>query len=172
MSGAGDLFVHESVGLLRDTYMPRLEAALEVLPQEDLWWRPHEGVLAFGNVLLHLEGNVRQWVLSGLGGRPDSRERSSEFVAEDAPSREELLERLGTTVAAACAVLEELGEGTLLSECEIQGFKSTGLGAIYHVVEHFSWHTAQAVWIAKRRAGPDHGLAFYDEASINAARND
>ena len=172
MSEAGDLFVRESVGLLRDTYIPRLKGALEILPPEDLWWRPHEGVLAFGNVLLHLEGNVCQWILSGLGGRADSRERSSEFAAGDGPSGEELLERLGETVAGACAVVEELEEGALISECEIQGFKTTGLGAVYHVVEHFSWHTAQAVWIAKWRAGPDHGLAFYDEASINAARND
>lgn len=171
MSGVDKLFVHRSVGLLRDTYVPRIEAALGILPLEDLWWRPHEGVFAFGNVLLHLEGNVRQWILSGLGGETDHRERSSEFAAGAGPSGGELLEELREAVAAACTVVEGMDEETLLREREIQGFKTTGLGAVYHVVEHFSWHTAQAVWIAKQRAGANHGLAFYDEASINKARN-
>ena len=172
MSRSGELFARESVGLLRETYVPRLEAALEVLPAGDLWWHSHGGVAAFGNILLHLEGNVSQWILSGIGGEADHRERATEFEQDQGDSGVELLERLRATVVAACAVVEQMDVEALEGEREIQGFKTTGLGAVYHVVEHFSWHTAQAVLIAKQRAGQDHGLAFYDEASINAARND
>lgn len=70
----------ECARYLRETYMSRLQRALEVLPPADLWWQPHPDCISVGNVLLHLEGNVRQWILSGLGGAPDARERSAEFL--------------------------------------------------------------------------------------------
>ena len=173
MAAAHDQVRRESAVYLRDTYLPRLERALEVLPEGDLWWRPHEGVLSFGTVLLHLEGNVRQWILSGLGGAPDHRERAAEFAAtgEGAPPAAELVSRLGATVRAAAEVIEALSDETLDASITIQGFETTGLAAVYHVVEHFSWHTGQAAWIAKARAGASHGLAYYDESAINNARN-
>lgn len=172
MTDLSAAFVRESVELLRSTYVPRLSEALAVLPEQDLWWRPHPGVVAFGTILLHLEGNVRQWLLSGLGGARDARDRASEFAAQGGPDGAQLLERLRTTVDEACAGVEALDEAALLSPVTIQGFEVTCAQAVYHVVEHFSWHTGQAVWIAKARAGEGHGLAFYDEASVNAARNE
>jgi len=164
-------FAHESARYLRDVYLPRLERALDSLPPEDLWWRPHEGVISFGTILLHLEGNVRQWLLSGLGGAPDDRDRASEFAATSGPAGPVLLERLRVTVLAACDVVRGCQEGALSATYLIQGSRPTGLQAIYHVVEHFSWHVGQAVWIAKARSGPGHGVAFYDDRAVNAARN-
>lgn len=168
------LFAHEMAKYLRETYVPRLARALEALPDGDLWWRPHDGVLAFGTVLLHLEGNVRQWICAGLGGRPDARDRAAEFAATGAagePSGAELLARLRATVDEACAVILALDAAALARTWRIQSFDVTGLHAVSHVVEHFSWHTGQAVWIAKARAGAAHGVAFYDEARVNAGRN-
>jgi uncharacterized damage-inducible protein DinB len=164
-------FVQDSVELLRDTYLPRMQRALDALPESDLWWRPHEGVLAFGTILLHLEGNVRQWICSGLGGAPDHRNRAAEFAAKSGPAGKSLLGRLAATVTEACSVIEKLDEAALQREYPIQGNRVTGRWAVYHVVEHFSWHTGQAVWIAKARAGAGHGVAFYDDARANAARN-
>ena len=172
MSGLSRSFAQESARLLRDTHLPRLTRAADLLPAGDLWWRPHAGVISVGTILLHLEGNLRQWVLSGLGGAEDRRERAAEFAPAREPVVEDLLTRLQGTVEASSAVIEEMGEGKLLAGHTIQGFQTSGLDAVYHVVEHFSWHTGQAVWIAKWRAGADHGLAFYDEAKINLARND
>jgi len=165
-------FLAESARYLRDVYLARLERAAEALPETDLWWQPHGGCLSFGNVLLHLEGNVRQWLVSGLGGAPDQRDRATEFATTDGPGVDALLARLRSTIDAAVAVLETLDDEALARSYCIQGFDTSGSHAVYHVVEHFSWHTGQAVWIAKARGGPDHGLAFYDDAKINARRND
>jgi uncharacterized damage-inducible protein DinB len=158
-------FLEQSVTYLRDTYLPRLRTAAGALREEDLWWRPHPAATSVGNLLLHLEGNVRQWILSGLGGAPERRRRSAEFAAEGGPSPAELLDALGRTVEEACRVIA--AERDLERPLRIQGLETTAFQAIYHVVEHFSWHTGQVVWIAKMRAGPRHGIAFYDDARLN-----
>jgi uncharacterized damage-inducible protein DinB len=165
-------FVHESTRYLRDVYVPRLRRALATLPAEDLWWRPHEDAISFGTILLHLEGNVRQWIVAGLGDSTDARNRASEFAARGGPAGAELMERLAQTVAAACGVIEKLDEPGLAATHVIQGDEIDAQSAIYHVVEHFSWHCGQATWIAKARGGANHGLAFFDDALVNAAKNE
>lgn len=170
MDGALARFGEEAATYLSRTYPDRLERALAVLPPGDLWWRPHPEALACGTVLLHLEGNVRQWILSGLAGAPDGRDRASEFAAAEGEGPA-LLEALRTTCCAAAEVLRGLPAGEWAREVTIQGFETTVLAAVLHVVEHFSWHTGQVVWIAKARSGADHGLAFYDDAALARARN-
>jgi len=161
----------ESARYLRTVYLPRLRRALETLPAGDLWWRPHAGSIAVGNILMHLEGNVRQWILSGLGGAPDSRRRDLEFSTRDGPALAPLLDRLQACVEEAAELVASLPEEALGRLYTIQGTEVSGLSAVLHVVEHFSWHTGQAVWIAKARAGRDHHLHFYDDALLNAAHN-
>jgi len=163
-------FVEESARYLRDVYLPRMRRAVETLPESDLWWRPHEGITSVGNLLLHLEGNVRQWIVCGLGGAPDARDRGAEFAAREGAPKADLLRELERTVGEACAVIE--AEADLDRAFDCQGIETTVLGAVYHVVEHFGWHTGQVVWIAKLRAGARHGIAFYDDAKLNAKLND
>ena len=160
-------FVEESARYLRDVYLPRMRRAVETLPEGDLWWRPHEGVTSVGNLLLHLEGNVRQWIVCGLGGAPDARDRGAEFVAREGASRADLLQALERTVGEACSVIERQTDLDRAFDC--QGIETRVLGAVYHVVEHFGWHTGQVVWIAKMRAGARHSIAFYDDAKLNDA---
>jgi uncharacterized damage-inducible protein DinB len=160
-------FLRESCTYLQGTYLPRLERALEALPEGDLWWRAHPEVVAFGTILLHLEGNVRQWIIAGLGEAPDERKRASEFAANEGSSGAELMAALTGTVHEACAVIAALEPARLDAPFTCQGYEMDGLGAILHVVEHFSWHTGQAVWIAKARAGAGHGIAFFDDAQVN-----
>ena len=162
-------FRTESAHYLRDVYVPRLETALRTLPAEDLWWRPHDDCISFGNVLLHLEGNVRQWILCGLGGQRDLRDRDSEFGAVSGPDGAALLTELTRTVQTAARVIESFDPRALPRRLSIQGHEVTAQEAIYHVVEHFSWHTGQAVWIAKARAGAGHGLGFYDDEVLQRA---
>lgn len=164
-------FLTASAAFLRDTYLPRIERALGVLPPDDLWWRPNPGTLSAGNILLHLTGNVRQWIVSALGGEPDVRERATEFAATEGADAASLLAALADTVQRAAAVIEALPHDTLLRPLTIQGFATTPHWAVYHVVEHFSWHTGQLVAIAKQRAGAGHGVAFYDDAKLSKARN-
>lgn len=168
---AASAFAAESARTLREVHLPRLERALATLPPGDLWWSPHPECLSVGTILRHLEGNVRQWILSGLAGARDARDRAAEFASPMRPEGEALLLRLRTTLLAAAAHIERMDSEALARSVSIQGFATTGLGAVLHVVEHLSWHTGQAVWIAKARAGAGHGLAFYDDAALARARN-
>ena len=114
------------------------------------------------DLLLHLEGNVRQWILSGLARHMDERVRSSEFEAIDGTDSAALLARLRSTLLQACDVIRDADEETLMKRHDIQIFEGvTGLAAILHVVEHFSWHTGQIAWIAKMRTGQD--LGYYED---------
>jgi uncharacterized damage-inducible protein DinB len=151
VSTLSERFLAESSRYLGDVYLPRLERALGRLPEEDLWWTPAAGRLSFATILLHLNGNVGQWILSGIGGRPFERDRDAEFSATDGPGGDRLLRQLSTTVTEARALLAELDEARLAAACEIQGSATDVQSAIYHVVEHFGYHTGQAVWIAKAR---------------------
>lgn len=155
---------------LEDTYLPRLRAAAAALPPQDLWWRPHADCIAFGTILVHLEGNVRQWILAGVLGAADDRARSAEFRADGASeprNAAELLAALAQTVGEAAAGMRGVDPERAAATLRIQGFDTSVEGAILHVTEHFSWHTGQAVWIAKARAGAGHGLAFYDDAELD-----
>jgi uncharacterized damage-inducible protein DinB len=111
-------------------------------------------------MLLHLNGNVRQWLISGLGGEPDARHRPVEFAARGETSGRDAYARLESTVNDACRVLSGLNDEELLKERMIQGFQQTGLSAILHVVEHFSYHTGQIVYVTKLRRHQD--LKFYN----------
>lgn len=171
MSNLAEKFVQDSVQYMRETYLQRIRVALAALPEDDLWWRPHDQVITMGTILLHLEGNVRQWIISGIGKEEDHRDRAEEFAATDGPVGPELFSRLERTVLRACDIIEKMGEQDLLGSYDIQGGDTTGMSAVYHVVEHFSWHVGQAVWIAKARGGKGHGISFFDNAKVNAARN-
>jgi uncharacterized damage-inducible protein DinB len=162
-------FVAEARRLLRDDYLPKIERCLETLSAADLWWRPNESSNSVGNLLLHLEGNARQWIVSGVGGAPDGRARQTEFDAgkgggadpASLPDASRLLARLRLTLDEVDAVLAQLDATRLLEGRAIQGLPEvTVLNAVFHVVEHFSMHTGQIILLAKLCASTD--LAFYD----------
>ena len=114
--------------------------------------------------MLHLAGNTRQWIVHGLGGEDDTRRRASEFECVDGPGAAELLAILRAATGDADRVLRDLDPADLLAERRIQGLAVTGLGAVYHVVEHFSMHTGQILYLAKWRSGQSLGLYEVDEA--------
>jgi uncharacterized damage-inducible protein DinB len=166
LSGSRKASLGVDLAQILTTHFLRLERALEVLPDQDLWWRPHADCLSVGTILLHLEGNLRQWVLAGLGGIEDERQRAQEFDGQRVGNSIELLGRLADTQNQAAALIAAIPEQDLHQQRTIQGFEVSTQGAILHVVEHFSWHVGQAVWIAKARAGETHGLAFYDDDQL------
>ncbi len=166
------LFIRATTARFRDEYLPRIERALAGFPDASLWWRPHENTTCIGNLLLHLAGNVRQWICSGVGGASDGRDRAAEFAARDGSDGATLLAALRATVEEACEVIDALDAAALLERRRIQGFDTTVLEAVYHVLEHFGWHAGQITWIAKERLGEQHGIAFYDESAVNSARNE
>ena len=160
MTNTERAFVNQSRSLLTAEYLPKIGACVAGLPDEDIWWRPNPTSNSIGHLLLHLSGNLQEWVVSALGGHQEQRQRHLEFAPDREPSIAELMERLARTVSEADAVLGTL-DGSILAERRlIQGESVTALEAIYHAVEHFSMHTGQVIYIAKLRTGRD--LAFYE----------
>jgi uncharacterized damage-inducible protein DinB len=160
MTDLAQAFIAQSRSLLSSANLPRIERCLERLSDDDVWWRPNEESNSIGNLMLHLSGNVRQWIVSGLGGVTDARVRQEEFDARQTSTRAELLGRLKETLAEADAVLASFDASKLLDHHSIQGDEVTALEAIYHVVEHFSMHTGQIILLAKALKAED--LRFYD----------
>lgn len=154
-------FLDQSRTCLNGEYMPRIEKALANLSEEDFWWRPNDASNSAGNLVLHLAGNVRQWIVHGIGGAADVREREKEFAADGDVSKAEALSRLRAAVDDACVVLEGMNADGLAAVYTPQAHTVTGLEAVYHVVEHFAMHVGQIIWIAKACSG--EGLGFYAE---------
>jgi uncharacterized damage-inducible protein DinB len=148
----------------------RVESCLGKLNDEQIWARGSENANAIGNLVLHLCGNVRQWIVSGVGGAPDLRQRDREFAARGGVAVSELIERLRGTVDEAAAVLERVTAERLMEPLVIQGYHATGMAAIYHVVEHFSGHTGQIIFATKMLTGED--LGFYRHLSRAAAHSE
>jgi uncharacterized damage-inducible protein DinB len=143
-------------------YPAKIDRALEGLEEADVWWRPTPVANSIGHLLRHLSGNVRQWILHGIGGAADSRDRASEFD-QSTDSIEVVRAELRSTLEASDRVLSALAEGVVCEPVTIQGLETTVGEAVYHVVEHFSMHTGQVLWIAKARSGRDLGLYEIDE---------
>ena len=152
------LFLDNSARKLRQN-VDRIDKCLARLTEDQVWLREHESENAVGNLLLHLDGNIRQWIISGVGGTPDTRDRDSEFNAHVGPSKSDLLAALRATVEEACRVIEPLTSERLSTVVHIQKYDVSVLEAIYHVVEHFAQHTGQIIFATKMLTGEE--LGFY-----------
>ena len=153
------LFLCFSQKKLLEQYWPRLRACVESLNENQVWWRPNEASNSIGNLILHLNGNVRQWLVASFNRQEDHRDRPAEFAAEGGLSASALLERLGATMQEASEVLSRLTEADLVAPYEIQGYHVRGLDAVYQVVEHFGLNYGQILYISKNLIGRD--LGFY-----------
>lgn len=141
-------------------YLPRIRRCLDVLSDEDIWWRAHETDNSIGNLLLHLSGNMRQWIISGIGGVPDVRERAKEFSERHSISKQELWTLFEGTVREVDRALASFDTSKLPEVRHIQQYDLTCLDAISHVVEHVAQHLGQIIYITKLRTGKD--LKFFD----------
>jgi len=144
---------------------PRIEKCLGLLSEVEMWQRPNASSNSVGNLILHLCGNIRQYIISGLGQQPDTRERDVEFAANEGFTKQELLRKLTDTVAEAATVIELADDNDLLTERKVQGYTLTGIGIIIHVVEHYSYHTGQIAFWTKLLK--DEDLAFYGGSDLN-----
>ena len=163
---AAEEFLERSRYYLSREYLPKLRQCVDALPDDAVWRRANESSNSIGNLLLHLSGNVRQWIVSGVGGRRVDRDRAAEFSARDGPSGADLIENLGKAVSEADAVIAGLAVEDLVRPCTIQDRDTTVLDAIYHVVEHFAMHTGQIVLLTKAYS-PDR-IHFYDDSTPSA----
>lgn len=145
-------------------YLDKISIALADLDEAALWWRPAPGTNSAGNLLVHLAGNLSLWVLKSIGGRPYERHRGAEFTAgPEAGNKDELLARLTEVVGACRDIFTALSDADLALQRDVQGYSMNTLSAVFHAVEHMSYHTGQIVWIAKQAlaARGDDVFEFY-----------
>jgi hypothetical protein len=157
---AEQIFLDAAAGTLAEN-LDRIETCVPKLSPEWLWARESENENAVANLLLYLEGNLRQWILSGIGGAPDTRDRSSEFSARSGATGAVLVANLRSVVQDAVRVIRAVPYARLPEAVSIQGDDTTVLAAIFHVVEHFSGHTYQIILLTKRATHEDLGFYAY-----------
>ena len=145
---------------LFDECHARIISCVHMLSEDELWWRPNNESNSIGNLILHLDGNVRQWIIGGISGAKDVRQRQQEFDERGPMPVDDLLSRLDETMTLAQDVINDVGEEELLELRDVQTFSESVLSILVHVTEHFSYHTGQIAWITKRLL--DKQLGFYD----------
>ncbi|MEO7456218.1 MAG: DinB family protein [Gemmatimonadaceae bacterium] len=155
-------FIALSRQYLAYEYPRKIELCLRELPADALWKRPADGSNSIGNLLLHLSGNIRQWIVSSVGGAPDHRVRSAEFAAAEGGDAATLFAGLRKTLDEADAVIARLSAADLESRRTVQGREVSVFDAVYHVVEHFSLHTGQIILLTKLHA--PGAIRFYEDA--------
>lgn len=159
---AGQLFLDFSIRKL-EQLLGRIRACVGRLDQEQIWARTGDESNSVGNLLLHLNGNLRQWIIAGIGGKPDVRVRDREFAARGGTPAAELMAGLEATVAETVSVLRAVGPERLMESYQPQNYRVTIFEGIYHVVEHFAQHTGQIIFATKLLTKQD--LGFYKHLS-------
>ena len=132
-----------------DEYYPRILKCLDLLNENQVWERPNEKLSYVGNLVLHLAGNVRQWIHSGLGGYEDYRKRDREFLESSRCSKWKLKLLLEDLKLGVEVILKRLSAEDLVKVKKVQVFEESGLSILVHVMEHFSYHTGQITWQTK-----------------------
>jgi uncharacterized damage-inducible protein DinB len=155
-------FIARSRYWLTKEYPIKIRRCIEAMPRQTIWARPNHSSNSVGNLLCHLTGNVTEWILGGVDGQQYSRHRAAEFTQAEGADAKTLLDKLDAVLLEADAVLAGLTEADLERSLTIQNRETTVLAAIYHVVEHFSMHAGQIIFLAKMYApGKIH---FYEDA--------
>jgi hypothetical protein len=140
--------------------LAKIKHCLGQLTDEQVWWRSQPSLNSIGNLILHLCGNVRQWIVAGLGGAADVRDRPAEFSERGPMPKEELLRKLEAVVDEARVVLGRQTACQLLEVRRIQGFHVTGLAAVFDSVPHFRGHTQEIVHMTRLQLGDAYQFAW------------
>lgn len=144
--------VHEAIGCLDDC-VARIEHATRQLDDAQIWERHDDAMNSIGNLLLHLCGNLRQWIICGLGGAADDRDRPAEFAQREAIPREDLLYGIRATVEEAKEVLMQADAVAMLQPRHVQGFKLNGWGVVFNSIPHFQGHTQEIIAMTRMQLG-------------------
>ena len=150
-------FILEIKRRLFEENIPRLKKCLEELTDVQIWYRPNQHSNSIGNLVLHLCGNVRQWVVAGLGKNTDIRQRQKEFDEKGPISVEKMLKDLDELIVEVDQILNKITPYDLLEVRNVQGYQESGLSILLHIAEHFSYHVGQMTYIVKMLKDMDMG---------------
>ena len=157
-------FIQDCIQHLNE-YTQRIHNCLQLLTEEEVWHKPNDASNSVANLILHLCGNMTQYVLSSLGGVPDERRRDLEFSTTGGLTKEELFAKLSTVVTAVAEVVRQQDDASLLQTRTVQVFQKTGVAIILHITEHYSYHTGQIALLTKLMTNQD--LGFYKGLDVN-----
>ena len=157
-------FINQSVYRINEN-TKRILKCLNEIDEREIWLRSNENSNSLGNIILHLCGNIRQYVISSLGETGDIRIRDEEFSARDGFNKNELSLKIESTANEAVRIIKNLNEERLLKIYSVQGFDLSGIGIIIHVTEHYSYHTGQIAFWIKQLKNKD--LKFYSGVNLN-----
>ncbi|WKN40668.1 DinB family protein [Tunicatimonas pelagia] len=150
--------------------VPRIKKCLRLLSDSQIWHRPNEQTVSVGNLVLHLMGNLRQWVLSGIDGQPDDRQRSQEFTETGPVSTEKLIRDLDSLITEINQALNRVTPEALTEKRDVQGFEESVLSILIHVTEHFSYHTGQITYYTKSTLNVD--TQYYSGMDLDKTASD
>lgn len=151
------LLIRETKRRLYDESFERIRICLNKLDEQQIWFRPNETSNSVGNLVLHLIGNARQWIVATLDYRPDVRQRAAEFAARGSHDRARLLAQLDELEQDLDPVLNQLTAIDLADQYSVQGFTEHGISILVHVIEHFSYHVGQITYITKMLTDSETG---------------
>ena len=154
---------------MEEESLMRINACLDHMTEENIWYSPNENVNSVGNLVLHLCGNINQYINTTLGNENDTRKRSLEFSAHNSHNRKALQEKITETIKKAVGVVDQKNLSELIVEYDVQGFKEKGIAIVIHVIEHTSYHTGQITTICKWLENVD--TKYYDGLDLNITHN-
>ena len=160
-----NLAISEFEKRVLDENYSRIFKCLSMLDDSSIWFAPNENIPSIGNMILHLSGNCRQWILSGLGNQEDNRNRDEEFKVHRNIRKTDLIFLLENVKTNMRYVLKELKESQMEETFVIQGFKLTGFSVMMHVMEHFSYHTGQITTLTKIITNKSTG--YYEQFDVS-----
>lgn len=159
------LLLSEVKRRLFEESIPRIKKCLNWITEEEVWQRPNERSNSIGNLILHLCGNVRQWVIAGIGKEADVRERQKEFDERGTVAKFELIQKLDELEQDVLQVLSKVSTADLIGVYSVQGYRESGVSILVHVVEHFSYHTGQITFYVKAMKNMDTG--YYEGHNLD-----
>jgi hypothetical protein len=159
-----DLYLETARGTLSEG-MRKIEHCVNQLTDAQVWWRDRPEMNSIANLMLHLSGNVRQWIVSGIGGSPDTRNRPREFSDHSGRPKTEILASLKAAVDEADAAMARLSADDLVAERKIQGFDSNVTSALFHSISHFRGHTQEIIHLTRVQLGDKYKFDFVPQGA-------
>ncbi len=157
-------FKEQSIYRIKESHK-RIIACLDMLDESQIWLKPNTALNSMGNLVLHLCGNITQYIISTLGGAPDHRNRDSEFAAVGGKTKAELKSAFNNVIEQSIQCINNADDADLSKIKKVQVYDLTGVGIIIHVTEHLSYHTGQIAFLTKLLLEKD--LGFYAGLDLN-----
>jgi uncharacterized damage-inducible protein DinB len=156
-------FISQAIFRLQEN-RPRIQRCLDLLSEDQVWQKPSPHSNCIGNLILHLQGNITQYIEATLHGKPDIRKRQTEFEAYSQVSKSELWTCIDQCIQRACDIIIQLPTEAFLKKYQVQCYNLSGVGIIIHVVEHLSYHVGQISFYTKQLTDAD--LGYYKDAEL------